>query len=202
MTLEITVVARDLAELNEGFLELVADGLESGLSGAVAARLRRLDSTSRRRLGAAPFALFGFGFEDEAAWAGLLSPGVRDLEPGYRSCPPEVERFTLLALMALRSCVRTAPRSVAAWIGLPNDTRKRLATQEISSLGLVAPLAAPRLRGRLAHRDVFWLRYIDAAASNDEPQLKVLAAQGRQWTIRRSLGLSQTLQPARGFRRQ
>lgn len=201
MTLEITVFARDLAELNEGFLELVANGLESRLPESVAVRLQRLDSASRRRLGAAPFALFGFGFEDEADWAGLLSPGVRDLEPGYRPCALEVERFTLLALMVLRSCVRSAPRSVSAWVGLPSDTRKRLATQEIGSLGLVALLAAPRLRGRLAHREDFWLRYIDAASNNDEPQLKVLAAQGLQWTIRRSLGLSHTLQPARGFRR-
>jgi hypothetical protein len=201
MTIEATAVGRDLAELNEGFLELVAQGPDAGLSAGVVARLRALDRVPRRRLAAAPFALFSFGFDDEAAWAGLLSPGVRDLEPGYRPCEPSVERFTLLALTVLRGFVRTAPRSASAWIGLTPATRARLATLEVGALGFVAPLAAPRLRGRLAPRTVFWLQMIDAVEHHDDRRLVLLAALGKQWTIRRSLGLSLPSQPVRGFRR-
>lgn len=201
MTIESTPFGRDLAGLNEEFLTLAANGLEPGLPAAAVARLRRMGRASRRRLGAAPFALFGFGFEDEEDWSGLLSPGVRDLQRGYLACDPAVERFTLLALTVLRGFARSVPRGVSAWIGLPVATRERLAMQEIGALAFVAPLAASRLRGRLAHREAFWLRLIDAAEHNDERKLKLLSALGRQWTIRRSLGLALPLQPARGFRR-
>lgn len=201
MTIESTSFGRDLAGLNEEFLALAASGLEPSLPATAVARLRKVGRASRRRLGAAPFALFGFGFEDEDDWAGLLSPGVRDRERGYMACEPSVERFTLLALTVLRGFARSLPRGVSAWIGLPVATRERLAMQEIGSLAVVASLAASRLRGRLAHREAFWLRLIHAAEHNDERQLKLLAALGRQWTIRRSLGLELELQPARGFRR-
>lgn len=201
MTIDTTVFGRDLAELNDGFLALVTSGPDAGLPAVVAARLRGLEQASRERLASVSFALFGFGFEDQACWAGLLSPGVRDLEPAYTACEPPVERFTLLALTILRGFIRVAPYSVSAWAGLPSETRTRLAALGIAGLGLVAPLASPRLRGRLADREVFWLRLIDAAENNDERQLALLAALGRQWTIRRSLGLTVPPQPARGFRR-
>lgn len=201
MTIDATVFGHDLADLNDGFLALVLTGSDAGLPGVVAARLCLLDQSSRERLTSVSFALFGFGFEDEAGWAGLLSPGVRDLEPGHTACEPIVERFTLLALTTLRSFIRMAPYSVSAWAGLPRETRTRLATMGIAGLGLVAPLASTRLRGRLADREAFWLRLIDAAEKNDARQLALLAALGRQWTIRRSLGLSVPPQPVRGFRR-
>lgn len=201
MAIEATVFGRDLAELNAGFLELAAQGPDTGLALRVVIRLQALDAVARRRLAAAPFALFTFGFEDEAAWAALLSPGVRELEPGYFPCEPAVERFTLLALTVLRGFVRAAPHSISAWIGLPPATRARLAGLEVGVLGLAAPWAAPRLRGRLAAREGFWLRILDAAVRDDRRQLALLAALGKQWAIRRSLHLAAPLQPARGFRR-
>lgn len=201
MTSDAIILGRDLAELNDGFLELVAGKLDAGFSVEVTARLRSLDLPARRRLAAVPFALFGFGFQDEATWTRLLSPGVRDLDPGYVSREPSAERFTLLSLTALRAFVRVQPQSVSAWIGLPARIRVRLASLEIAHLGTVAPLAAPRLRGRLVERDVLWKRLVDAAAHGDERLLAMLAALGKQWTIRRSLGIESPVASARGFRR-
>jgi hypothetical protein len=194
-------LVRDLAELNEGFLEFVARGGSAGLPDDVARRLRNMAPDARRRLAAAPFALFGFGFEDEAAWARLLSSGVRDLEPAYVSREPLAERFTLLALAALRGFVGAAPHSVSAWIGLPAATRARLAEVEICALATVAARAAPRLCGRFQARQDLWRRIIDAAERSDERHLRLLIALGKQWTIRRCLGLGAGCTPARGFRR-
>jgi len=201
MTTETTLLARDLAELNEGFLCLVGQGIDAGLPANVLAALRAIGPETRPRLAALPFALFGFGFEDESAWARLLSPGVRDLDPGYVSGEPTAERFTLLALTALRGLVRIAPESVSAWIGLPAGTRARLDKLEIGTLGIVAALATRRLRGRLPAREQFWLGLIDAAARGDARHLRLLAAQGKQWTIRRCLGLETPTTLARGYRR-
>lgn len=201
MTTETTVFGRDLVELNEGFLVLVLAGSDAGLAAEVLARLRTLDGAARLRLASVPFALFGFGFEDEAAWADVLSPGVRDLEPALHAGEPSVERFTLLALTVIRGFARTAPRRVSAWIGLTPGTLARLAALEVGTLGLVAPLAAPRLRGRLAPRKGLWLRFVDAIEHDDARQLALLAALGKQWTIRRALRLSTPPQPVRGFRR-
>lgn len=201
MTTKNDLLARDLAELNEGFLALVVHGVNAGLPDDVAQRLRGMEPEGRRRLAAAPFALFGFGFEDGEGWARLLSPGVRDLEPAYVSQEPLAERFTLLSLTALRGLVRVAPHSVSAWIGLPPETRARLAEIEIGALGTVAALAAPRLRGRFRDRHNLWRRIIDAAARADERDLRLLIALGKQWTIRRCLGLHAPSAPVRGFRR-
>lgn len=197
MTTETLVFERDLSELNEGFLQLVAEGSDAGLPVPVLLRLRTLDAAARRRLAGASFALFGFGFEDVGAWACLLSPGVRDLEPGYAPCGVEVERFTLLTLTTLRGLLRVAPRGVAAWVGLPDETRKRLADLEIGLLATVAVAASPRLRGRLPARETLWHRLIDAALSHDERRFALLASQGKQWTIRRSLGLDRCGVPPR-----
>jgi hypothetical protein len=201
MTTETVLLARDLAELNEGFLELVGRGADAGLPPRVLADLRAIGPGTRQRLAALPFALFGFGFEDEAVWARLLSPGVRDLDPGYVSGEPAAERFTLLALTVVRGMVRTAPESVSSWIGLPAGTRARLDKLEIGTLGIVAALAAPRLRGRLPGREQLWLGLIDAAARDDARHLRLLATQGKQWTIRRCLGLETPIAPSRGYRR-
>jgi hypothetical protein len=201
MTTERKAFGRDLVELNKGFLELVARLPDAGLPASVVGRLRAMDRTSRRRLAAAPFALFGFGFEDEAAWSALLSQGVRDTDHAYRACEPAVERFTLLALVVLRGFVRVDPDRISAWIGLTSGTRTRLAALEVGALGAVAPLAAARLRGRLAPRESYWLRLVDAAERDDRQQLAMLVALGKQWAIRRSLGLSTPPRPVRGFRR-
>ena len=201
MAIENDVLARDLSELNAGFLVLVAQGTNAGLPDDVAQRLRELAPDARRRLAAAPFALFGLGFEDEAGWARMLSPGVRDLEPGYASQEPRAERFTLLALTALRGFVRAAPHSVSAWIGMPSGTRARLADVDISALCAVAACAAPRLQGRFLARQHLWRRIIDAASHADERDLRLLIALGKQWTIRRCLGLQSPGAPVRGFRR-
>lgn len=201
MTIDAVVIGRDLAGLNEWFLELAAGGLEPGLPCEIVGRLQGLGGLPRRRMSSLPFALFGFGFEDEAAWGGLLAPGVRDRSPAYAACEPAVERFTLLALTVLRGFARVAPDGVSAWIGLPVGTRNRLAEQELGTLAFVAPMAASRLRGRLAHQQAFWGRLIDAAERGDYRHLGMLAAHGRQWTIRRSLGLAAPLQSVRGYRR-
>lgn len=202
MRIHSATLCRDLAELNEGFLELVAQGPDVGFSPTVHARLAAFGRKPRRRLAGVAFALFGFGFQEEAAWAPLLSPGVRDLERVYAARDPAVECFTLLALSALRGFMRTAPRRVSAWIGLPPETGVQLAALEIGALGPVAMLAAPRLRGRLAPRASLWHRFIDAAERGDERQLAVLAALGQQWTIRRSLRLEPPGSPvSRAFRR-
>lgn len=201
MTSSSDALAGDLADLNEGFLSLVAQGVDTGLPDDVTRRLCGLAPPARRRLAAAPFAVFGFGFEDEEGWAGLLAPGVRDLEPGYVSQEPLAERFTLLALTALRGYVRVAPHRVAAWIGLPGGTRVRLAEVEISVLCAVAARAASRLRARFPARHALWGRIIDAATRGDERDLRLLSGLGMQWTIRRCLGLGALGRAARGFRR-
>jgi hypothetical protein len=180
---------RDLVELNEGFLALVAQGQDAALPGPVLSRLRALDGAARRRLSAVSFALFGFGFDDSAAWARLLAPGVRDLDAGYAQCEVAVERFSLAALMALRGLARTMPESVSAWIGLPVQVRTGLVNLEFGLLPDVAVLAAPRLRGRLPAQELLWSGMIDAALRNDERRLALLAGYGKQWTIRRSLGI-------------
>jgi hypothetical protein len=201
MTKETNLPAGDLAELNEAFLDLVGRGTDAGLPPRVLEELRAIGPDTRQRLAALPFALFGFGFEDEAAWARLLSPGVRDLDPGYVSGEPAAERFTLLVLTVVRGMARDAPESVSSWIGLPAGTRTRLDKLEIGALGIVAALAAPRLRGRLPGREPLWLGLIDAAARDDARYLRLLATQGQQWTIRRCLGLENPMAPSRGFRR-
>lgn len=189
MPTSANALSRDLAELNESFLELVAGGTDAGLAPAVLARLRALDPALRPSLGQLPFALFGFGFEDEADWAVLLSPGVRDLEPAYTLADSRVERFSLLALTTLRGFAHSAPHNVSAWIGLPEQTRLRLAALELGLLGHVAALATERLRGRRSIREPEWLRLLDATERRDARQLKVLAGLGKQWAIRRSLGI-------------
>ena len=201
MATETARLGSDLAELNEGFLELVTRGADAGLPADVLARLRASERGAQQRLAAMPFALFGFGFEDDTGWARLLSPGVRDLEPGYVCHEPLVELFTVMALTALRGFVRVAPQSVSAWIGMPVATRLRLAELEIGLLGVVGALAAPRLRGRLATREYFWQQLLGAAENNDRRQLVVLAALGKQWTIRRCLGLEAPAARLRAFRR-
>jgi len=202
MSTDMAAFGRDLAELNTGFLDLLAADVDAGLPDRVLLRLRVLDRSTRCRLGEVPFALFGFGFEDETAWGVLLSPGVRDLEPGYAVPDAPLERFTLLALTALRALLRIAPRTVAAWGGLPSAIQLRLSEVEIGLLSHVAMLSATRLHARRKLRDSVWLRLIEAAERNDTRQLRVLAALGRQWTIRRSLGLQAVAPAARGFRRR
>lgn len=201
MAIKSEALARDLSDLNAGFLSLVAHGADTGLPDDVTRRLRALAPEVRNRLAAAPFALFGFGFEDEAAWTRLLSPGVCDLDPGYVSREPPAERFTLLALAALRGFLRAAPRRVSAWMGLPTEVRTRLAEVEIGVLCAVAACAAPRLQGRFLAREYLWHRIIDAAACGDERDLRLQIALGKQWTIRRSLGLQEACATMRGFRR-
>lgn len=198
---DVGVIGHDLAELNDGFLRLVARDALAGLPDTVRARLRMLEPEAQARLAALPFALFGFGFEDEDAWTRLLSPGVRELEPLGQLPLPPVERFTLLALTSIRGLLRSDPRSVLNWIGLPPGTGERLAALEIGSLGLVATQSAHRLRGRLAPRELLWLRLIAAARERDTRQLALLASLGRQWTIRRSLGLAAPSRTLRGHRR-
>ena len=198
---DMAAFSRDLAELNMGFLDLLAEDVDAGLPDCVLRRLRVLDRPMRSRLGEVPFALFGFGFEDEAAWSVFLSPGVRDLEPGYAASDAPLERFTLLALTALRALLRVAPRPVAAWVGLPPPTQLRLSEVEIGLLAQVAMLSASRLHARRKLRDAVWLRLIEAAEHNDIRQLRLLAALGRQWTIRRFLGIQAAAPAARGFRR-
>jgi hypothetical protein len=201
MTTETEIPCRDQAALNAEFLGLVVAGTQVQLPGRAAQRLSGLGEPVRRRLGALPFALFGFGFEDEAGWERLLSPGVRDLVPPYVRGDARVERFPLLALTTLRGFARMAPRSASAWSGLPVVTRARLAELDIGLLPPVAVLAAPRLRGRLALRESGWLRLLDAAEREDERQLELLAALGKQWTIRRALGISRPTSTGRRFRR-
>lgn len=198
---ETELYARDFAELNEGFLELTACGPRPGLPASVLERLARLNARPRRRLASVSFALFGFGFEDEAAWASLLSPGVRDLEHPYDPRDPAAERFALVALTALRALVRGAPHSVSAWIGLPAATRARLAELEISLLAPVAAQAGARLHGRRSLREGHWHRLLDAAERGDARQLVVLSALGKQWTIRRSLGIELSRVPKRRYLR-
>lgn len=198
---DMATFGRDLAELNTGFLDLLAEDVDAGLSDSVLRRLRTLDRPMLRRLGGLPFGLFGFGFEDEAAWSVLLSPGVRDLEPGYAAADAPLERFTLLALTALRALLRVAPRPVAAWVGMPRATQVRLSALEIGLLSQVATMSASRLHARRNLREAVWLRLIEAAESNDTRQLRLLAALGRQWTIRRFLSIEAAVPAARGFRR-
>lgn len=192
---------QDLAELNEGFIALVQDGLDAGLTPALRARMERLRPDRARVLAALPFALFGLGFEEEAAWATLLSPCVRDLEPGYARARAPAERFTLLALGILRSHVRHTPHAVSAWMGIPPLMRRGLPQLEIGLLAPVAACAAPRLRARRVLHEATWLRLLEAAERDDTRQLALLAALGRQWSIRRSLGISVTSSTARAFRR-
>lgn len=199
---ETGVDTRDRAQLNAGFIELVAQGATTaGLPPPVLATLRTIAPPAQQRLATLPFALFGLGFEDDSEWARLLSPGVRDRYPAYVSREPLVERFTLLVLTTLRASARLAPHSTSAWIGLPATIRSRLEELEIGALGVVGALAAPRLRGRLAGREEWWLRLVDAAERNDERQLRLLAALGTQWAIRRCLGIEAPAAPARGYRR-
>jgi hypothetical protein len=192
---------RDLMELNGEFIGLAAEGLDLGLAAGVQQRIADLDDGGRRDLAAVPFALFGLGFDEEGAWTTLLSPCVRDLEPGYVAARAPAERFALLALSTLRTCLRMASRSTSAWIGLPPGTRRRLATLEIGLLPPVAACAAPRLRARQVLREPTWARLVDAIANRDERQLVILAALGRQWSIRRSLGINSATVAAHGFRR-
>lgn len=201
MTTETAMPGRDLAALNAEFLGLVAAGVPVELPARAARRLSGLDVEVHQRLGALPFALFGYGFEDEPGWARLLSPGVRDLEPPYARGDAGVERFTLLALTTLRGFARIAPRSASAWSGLPVATRARLAELDIGLLPPVAALAAPRLRGHLALRECGWLQLLDAAEREDERQLELFAALGKQWTIRRALGIGGPVQARRAFGR-
>lgn len=201
MPRETELPVRDFVELNQGFLELAAGGPRPGLPAAVLERLTRLDRKSRHRLAAVSFALFGFGFEDEADWARLLSPGVRDLEQPYDPGEPAAERFALVALTALRALVRNTPHSVSAWIGLPAATRARLADLEIGLLAPVAVQAGARLHGRRALREGHWHRLLDAAERGDARQLVLLSALGKQWTIRRSLGIEPPRPPPRRYLR-
>ncbi len=191
---------RDLAELNGEFIDLAADGLDLGLAACVQARIAGLDDDGRRALAAVPFALFGLGFEEESAWTTLLSPCVRDLEPGYIPAMAPAERFALLALSTLRTCLRMAGRSTSAWIGLPPATRRRLVALEIGLLPPVAACAAPRLRARRVLGETTWARLVDAVAKRDQRQLVILAALGRQWSIRRSLGIKSAVAGRHGFR--
>lgn len=192
---------RDLAELNAEFIGLVAEGIDLGLETTVRERIAALDAAGRRTLAAVPFALFGLGFEEEGAWTTLLSPCVRDLEPGYAAARAPAERFALLALSTLRTCVRMASRSTSAWIGLPLATRRSLAALEIGLLPPVAACAAPRLRARRVLHVTTWARLVDAVTEGDERQLVILAALGRQWSIRRSLGIKAATARAHAFRR-
>jgi hypothetical protein len=188
----------ELVELNEGFLAMVTQGQDAGLPAPVLSRLRVLDGAARRRLAGVSFGLFGFGFDDSAAWARLLDPGVRDLHPEYAPCEAAVERFSLAALMVLRGLLRTVPERVSAWIGMPPQVRSGLAKLEFGLLPVVAERAAPRLRGRLPGHDFMWTGMIDAALRHDGRRLALLAGYGKQWTIRRSLGI----QSAGGNRRR
>jgi hypothetical protein len=201
MTMQSVFSSRDLAELNEGFLQLVANGADAGLARCVHERLTALDPEARRRLAGVSFALFGFGFQEESAWEPLFSPGVRDLEPGYVARDPAAERFTLLALTALRGFIRVAPQRVSAWIGLPPEMRSRLAGLEIGVLGVVASFAAPRLRFRLAVQEAMWLRFIEASERRDLRHFALLDAHCLQWTIRRALRIEAPCAAARVFRR-
>jgi hypothetical protein len=162
--------------------------------------MQQLRPDRSRVLAALPFALFGLGFEEEGAWATLLSPCVRDLEPGYASSRAPAERFTLLALGILRSHVRHTPQAVSAWMGIPPPMRSGLLRLEIGLLAPVAACAAPRLRARRVLRETTWLRLLEAAERGDTRQLALLAALGRQWSIRRSLGISAASRSTRAFR--
>jgi hypothetical protein len=192
---------RDLAELNAEFIGLAAEGLDLGLAAPVQQRIAALDEPGRHALAAVPFALFGLGFEEEGAWTTLLSPCVRDLEPAYVATRAPAERFALLALSTLRTGVRMASRSTSSWIGLPPATRRRLAALEIGLLPPVAACAAPRLRARRVLHETTWARLVDAVADGDARQLVILAALGRQWSIRRSLGIKPATAGAHAFRR-
>lgn len=192
---------RDLAELNAEFIGLAADGFDLGLAAPVQQRIARFDAAERRALAAVPFALFGLGFEEEGAWTTLLSSCVRDLEPGYVAARAPAEQFALLVLSTLRTCVRMASRSTSSWIGLPPGTRRRLAVLEIGLLPPAAACAAPRLRARRVLHETTWTRLVDAVADGDERQLVILAALGRQWSIRRSLGIKAATVGAHAFRR-
>lgn len=192
---------QDFAELNHGFLALAVSGLEIGLAPAVRERIAGLCPEAQEALAGLPFSLFGLGFEEEVAWATLLSPCVRDLEPDYAAARAPAERFTLLALSTLRTHLRLVPHTVSAWIGLPPPMRSRLVSVEIGLLAPVAACAAPRLQARRVLREAMWLRLADAAARRDRRQLVMLAAWGRQWSIRRSLGLKQVAAGTRAFRR-
>jgi hypothetical protein len=192
---------RDFTELNHGFLGLASSGLEVGLRPSVQERIASLGERGLHGLAGLPFALFGLGFEEEGAWATLLSPCVRDLEPAYAAARAPAERFTLLALSTLRTHLRLVPEPASAWIGLPPPMRSQLVAVEISLLAPVAACAAPRLRARRVLREAVWLRLVEAAAGRDRRQLALLAAWGRQWSIRRSLGLNQVRAGSRAFRR-
>lgn len=191
---------QDFTELNHGFLGLATSGLEVGLRPSVQERIASLGEQGLHALAGLPFALFGLGFEEEGAWATLLSPCVRDLEPGHIPARAPAERFALLALSTLRTCLRMAARSTSAWIGLPPATRQRLVALEIGLLPPVAACAAPRLRARRVLGEATWARLVDAVAKRDQRQLVILAALGRQWSIRRSLGIKSAVAVAHGFR--
>lgn len=201
MDYEAAGIGRDLTALNESFLLLLSDGTDMGLPSLVTARLQCLCRGSRQRLAAVPFALFSFGFEDGPAWVRLLSPGVRELQPEGPLPSPAAERFSLLVLTCIRSLVQVSPCRIAAWAGLPADTRTRLAGLEIATLRFVAPLAAAQLRGRFPPREGLWLRLAEACERNDSRQIAILGALGMQLTIRRALGLGAQQGSGRGFRR-
>lgn len=163
----------DLHEINQTFLNLlrspvVGPTLLSDVPEALAARLRNLHDTERRRLARSPFLLCSCREDDVEFWQAMLQPGASaDLFAGDTGTSPDFLRFLSGIIAFTWQLSRKNPFVARLVTGATTAWCEEIAAQPLLRLIDVASRNSDTLRLRLAGNDDFWKQLLRNGVSED-----------------------------------
>ena len=137
-----------------------------------------------------PFALFGFGFQERAAWSRILDPRVS--EPGispWSTDESDLNQFVLMVLTAVRYLSAQEPRAAAMLYGVPPGLTRRLAAVDLALLPSLVRVTRSRLSIAPTRSPEFWRDLVVASQDGDSGAADAVHALGLQLTMQRALGL-------------
>jgi hypothetical protein len=179
-----------LTELNAECLGLLAmragEGELAGLPPLLASQRELwadLPAQAVRRLAAAPFSLFDFGFAASPRWLETRAQGVRELaqqdSPGFFD-PAAARSITRRMLVYGWHLARSRPRAACLVFGATLPAIESLAACSLAGLESAAERGGDALRPRWPQQQGFWRELLLAASAGADQRLHELLLGGVQ----------------------
>ena len=164
-------MARNLRELNAGFLEL---------DGIAATRLASLSPAQRAVVANCPYALFDLRFHDHDHWRRQLGAAGGCSVAETPVADLRVVGFVRLALCYAWHLATTARHDAPLIFGIPVRTADVLAEAGLARLMSIAAVEAVNLTTRWSHCDAYWRALADAVERADRANLRRIQLSGLQ----------------------